>query len=692
MMRAALFLLMLASFVIGTSTAEPRPMSPVDMVEIPRLSDGKLSPDGRYFAYLRSETLWSENKSLNRRIVIDRDSGTPFAINVRSDTETADSEVWWKPDSSGFVFLQKPAGKKKRQVFFYDIRQHEQTQLTAHGEAVLDVIWRPDATGFYFITAQQQSVGDQQLLTDGWVIPPFESNAHRELWFFDLTETKARPVISGEFSIRNVTLSRDGQYLTYSRVPDHRFNSMHRGDVFVLEENGGKTVRWTSNVHAERAPQISPDGRDLVYIAAANKDGEPFYEPKVFLKTAEAAPKRLLGDMAMEALDVTWDETGTGLYILGNTGLRANLYHYTLATEELRQITSGDQSVTAWTYDPLTNRHIARIETAQSPGEFRIMDNLATGFQPITSEFSHWPDTFLLPRQEQVSWRGRRNARLEGLLVYPIGYEPGKRYPLVTITHGGPQASARFGTWFTSSYLPVLAGQGYMVFLPNHRGGTGYGDRFMRDMAGRYFRNAHHDVMDGIDALIDRGLADPDRLIKMGWSAGGHMVNKLITHTDRFKVASSGAGASDWLSMHGESDSRYPRRFIFGGTPWQKDAPRSRYAQDSPLRNAWRVTTPTLFFVGENDQRVPPTQSILMHRAVRATGTPSVLYQAEDEPHNFRKPANQLFKINTELSWYAGFALGERFEPILPNEAYQSPPREVDLTQISAEPEGAPSP
>ena len=209
-------------------------------------------------------------------------------------------------------------------------------------------------------------------------------------------------------------------------------------------------------------------------------------------------------------------------------------------------------------------------------------------------------------------------------------------------------------------------------------------------MAGRYFRNAHHDVMDGVDAMIERGLADPDKLIKMGWSAGGHMVNKLITHTDRFKVASSGAGAADWLSMHGESDSRFARQFIFGGTPWQRDAPRGRYTQDSPLRNAWRVTTPTVFFVGENDTRVPPTQSILMYRAVQATGTPTVLFQAADEPHNFRKPANQLFKINTELEWYAGFALGERYEPVLPDAAYELPP--AALTQAASDPVEVPSP
>nr|WP_070959766.1 prolyl oligopeptidase family serine peptidase [Hyphomonas sp. Mor2] len=697
MTRAVIFLFLVASLVLTPSArAEPRPMSPVDMIEIPRLSNGALSPDARYFAYLRSETLWSENRIINRLKVLDRTTGEPVDIDIDSDPDDPASRVWWHPDSSGFLFLKRVStseSTKMTQVFFYDLEHRQETQITAHGESVLDVLWSPNGAGFYFITAQQQPVQADQLLKDGWLIPPFESNANREIWYFDLAANEARAVVAGPFSVREVSVARDGSALTYSRLPDHRYDSAYRGDVFVITPADGDSVRWTRNAHGEAQPRLSPDRQTIAYIATVNQDGAPFYEPKVFIKTKDQAPRRLLANRAMEALNLAWDQSGEGLYILGNTGLRANLYHYHLSTGALRQITSGDQSITSWSYDAATDTHIARIETAQSPGEYQIMQAPETGFEPMTSEYAHWPETYLMPRQEAVSWRTGWGAEIEGLLVYPVGYQAGQRYPLVTITHGGPQTSARFGTWFASNYLPVLAGQGYMVLLPNHRGGTGYGDRFMRDMAGRYFRNAHRDVMDGIDAMIDRGLADPDQLIKMGWSAGGHMVNKLITHTDRFKVASSGAGASDWLSMHGESDSRYARQFIFGGTPWQRDAPRGRYTQDSPLRNVWRVTTPTLFFVGEDDRRVPPTQSILMYRGVLATGTPTVLYQASDEPHNFRKPANQLFKINTELNWYAGFALGERYESVLPDAAFQATEENVDLTQAGgAELTESPSP
>jgi dipeptidyl aminopeptidase/acylaminoacyl peptidase len=209
--------------------------------------------------------------------------------------------------------------------------------------------------------------------------------------------------------------------------------------------------------------------------------------------------------------------------------------------------------------------------------------------------------------------------------------------------------------------VQVLAARGYAVFRPNHRGSTGYGDAFLRDMVGHYFNEAHHDVLLGVDHLIAIGLADPDRLIKMGWSAGGHMTNKIITVTDRFKAASSGAGAGNWVSMYAQSDMRRNRTPWFGGTPWQKDAPIDLYWAQSPLKDVANVTTPTLFIVGEADPRVPPPQSVEMYRGVKAAGVPTKLYLAPREAHNWMELRHRLFKMNVELEWFEEHALGREY-------------------------------
>jgi len=179
-----------------------------------------------------------------------------------------------------------------------------------------------------------------------------------------------------------------------------------------------------------------------------------------------------------------------------------------------------------------------------------------------------------------------------------------------------------------------------------------------RDVVGNYFRNMHLDVLAGVDALIAQGVADPDRLVVMGWSAGGHLTNKLITTTTRFKAASAGAGVADWTSMYAQTDTRVNRTVWFGGTPWQKNAPIATFWDNSPLKDVAGAKTPTLFFVGENDVRVPPAQSIEMYRALKSHGVPTHLYVAPREGHQWTELRHQIFKANTELAWFERYALG----------------------------------
>jgi len=644
-----------------------QPMSAVDLVEMPRLSSPRLSPDGRYLIYRRSLTDWSENRIVRRYRLLDLESGESLPVPEPEEADESFGDVAWRPDGSGFATLLEREGDEHDQVYFYALDDGSFRKLTSHGASISSIRWSADGQTLYFVAPRLRSEEESRLLDGDWVIEPYDTSRHREIWSLDIRTSGTARLVSGDFSVRSMSLSRDGRQLVYRRAPNHEPDATHDGEIWTLDLASGKQRRWTDNHYRESSPRLSPDNRRVAYIATVNQALEPYYEDKVFIQDRKLnAPRRLLADAAMEALDHAWDKSGDGLYILGNTGVRTDLYHLTLASGELRRLTEGDHVVDDWAYDAENDIHVARIVTSHNPGDVYVKRSTDDTFVRVTDEYADWDGRFRLPRQQAVRWTGPGNVEIEGLLAYPVGYEEGRRYPLVTITHGGPRSSSQFGTWNASRYVAVLAGQGYAVLLPNHRGGTGYGDAFMRDMYGAYFRNAHHDVLAGVDAMIERGIADPDRLVKMGWSAGGHMVNKVITMTDRFGAASSGAGAADWLSMHAESDVRHTRQWNFGGFPWQENPPVEQYRSDSPLYSAMRVRTPTLFFSGANDIRVPPTQSIMMHRAVRAAGAPTRLYLAKGQPHNYSKPSFQLFKMNTELAWYAEHALGSSYEPAYP--------------------------
>jgi dipeptidyl aminopeptidase/acylaminoacyl peptidase len=229
--------------------------------------------------------------------------------------------------------------------------------------------------------------------------------------------------------------------------------------------------------------------------------------------------------------------------------------------------------------------------------------------------------------------------------------------------HGGPAESDKFGygPGFIVNYVPVLTARGYAVLRPNYRGSSGYGNAFLRDVIGGYFRNMHLDVLAGVDVLIQQGIADADRLAVMGWSAGGHLTNKLITFTTRFKAASSSAGAANWTSLYGQTDARTNRALWFGGSPWQRDAPIETLWAQSPLKDAVKVKTPTLFFIGQEDPRVPMPQSVEMYRAVASHGVPAKLYVAPREGHQWAELRHQVAKANLELEWFDRWVLGRSY-------------------------------
>ena len=341
--------------------------------------------------------------------------------------------------------------------------------------------------------------------------------------------------------------------------------------------------------------------------------------------------------------------------------MRRELFRLDPASDQVVRLTRGEHAVHSWSYAPGLERHVMTITAGDDPGDVYTLP--ANGGSParVSRVFEGITDRFQLPRQQAVTWTGDDGVEVEGLLFYPLDYREGTRYPLVVQTHGGPASSDAFGFGGAGDYVQKLTAMGYMVLHPNYRGSTGYGDAFLRDMVPGYFNEAHKDVMAGVDALIRRGLVDGDHLAAMGWSAGGHMTNKLITYTDRFRAAASGAGAADWISMYAQSDTRTYRTPWFGGTPWGEDAPIDRYLKDSPVFDAWRVKTPTIFLVGQADERVPMPQSVEMYRALAYNDVPTHLYVAPREGHGWRELRHRLFKANVELDWFERWVRGRGY-------------------------------
>lgn len=673
--RILFLIILLLSGMLAAAQDKPG-MSIVELLNIPQVSDPQLSPGGEALLFTLDEADWEANKRISH-IWRQQPAGGDSIQLTRG--EEGESTPRWSPDSTLIAFLAKRGEDEENQIYLLSSLGGEAQRLTDHASAVSSIEWSPDGSAIYFLADDPKSEEEEkrdELQDDVYA---FDENwKQQHLWKISLTDQSEERITEGDFAILSYRLSRDGEQIVVQRAHSPLLDDSFEGEVWVLDAAGHNWRQLTDNTDREFGAELSPDGSAVLFRSRSNGHFEPYYNDNLFVVPATGGPHRLLlQEMPYAVQEAHWSADGTSIFFAANTGVRSELFSVDLATEELVQLTSGDHNLRDWSYLPEIETHVALISTETNPGDvWQLKDD---SLKKLTAVFDHLQDTYFLPRQEAISWQGADGVTIEGILYYPRNYEAGRRYPLIVQTHGGPASSDRFGFGRPRNFVPVATARGWVVLKPNYRGSTGYGDAFLRDMVGHYFNQAHLDVMTGVDHLIDEGLVDEERMIKMGWSGGGHMTNKIVTYTDRFKAASSGAGAANWISMYGQTDIRIHRGNWFGGSPWLKDAPIDTYWENSPLREVWKVTTPTLVIVGENDERVPAPQSIEFYRALRANGVDSRLYMAPREPHGWRELRHQLFKINVELEWFEKHALGREYE-------WEAAPEQSDEEVRSDEP------
>ncbi len=653
MPRSRLAALALVALVLGafpSAVLAQRAMTVLDLLNLPTVSDPQLSPDGRQLLYAQSAADWKADKRVTHVWRVDRDGRNAVQM---TNGEQGESGARWSPDGATIALVARRNGDEAAQVYLLSNLGGEARRLTSHPTSVRSLTWSPDGRVIYFLAPDEKT--DEQKAREKAKddVYAFDENYQQQhLWKVTVATGATERVTSGDYSVLFYDLSRDGSRIAFERAPNPLYGYSDRGEVWVMEASGANATELTRNTVPESDASLSPDNARVLFLAGANDAFETYYNDNIFVvPTSGGAARNLTMSLPYEVESAVWSKDGRSIYFVANMGVHSELFVMSADGGAPRQLTDGHHALYGWSYVADQDRHVFSIDEPADAGD---VWTLAAGGAPeqVTHVFDHLAKDFRLPRQEKVTWKGADGVTVEGLVFYPLDYQAGQRYPLVVQTHGGPQASDKFGFSRWANYVQVLTAMGYVVLQPNYRGSTGYGDAFLRDMVGHYFKNAHLDVMAGVDHLIALGIADGDRMAKMGWSGGGHMTNKIITFTTRFKAAASGAGAANWISMYAQSDVRLYRTPWFGGTPWEKNAPIDAYWNNSPLKDVANVMTPTIFLVGHEDVRVPMPQSVEMYRALLSNGVPTHLYVAPREPHGWQELRHELFKVNVELDWF----------------------------------------
>ena len=534
------------------------------------------------------------------------------------------------------------------------------TQLTPHPNGI--GLWRlsPDAKRVYFVTADTTDPDERLRLEKRFDVRVRNAEVPvSSLWALDLdTKRTTRLTRDTSYSVGEFDISPDGRWVGFRGLSSNRYdrNILEQninGDLYLLEVASGQIERITKNTEiGESTVSFSPDSRRVAF--SAPDDFVFMNNSKVYLRDvgARGAPFRKLG--AGFDGDVTvgfWSKDGNTIYF--NEGVKATnqVLALDVAANTVRPVIAEQASVSVNQDDETGRLIISYADPRTPPTLYTVPSARELGTRSAWTRLTDanpWVQQVALGDEQEITWTSADGRKVGGILVKPVGYQAGKRYPLIVAIHGGPAAADVLG--FNGGYgSQVYAGAGYAVLMPNYRNSTNYGQRFKVESQGDYFTKGYQDIMAGVDHLIAQGIVDSTQMGVLGWSAGGHWSNWILTHTDRFKAISTGAGVFNWISMYGQSDTQRGRQWYLGNKLYYDDM--EAWWRQSPAAYSKNAKTPTMIHVVDNDPRVPRPQSEELHMALKRLGVPTEFYVYPGNTHGIPDPRNQLVKATAEMAW-----------------------------------------
>jgi len=654
-----------------------RPLEIDDLFRLKNVGGLALSPAGRWVAYTVTTTDFEKGSRETRLWMTSSDGETTLPM---TQPGTSVSSPAFSPDGRYLSFLASRGDDSETQVWVLDRRGGEARPLTAVVQGVSGYDWSPDGTRLLLSIRDTAARRDDEESEGGvrepWVIDRLQfkrdgtgyltGNRHTHLYVFDLAMKETWQITRGDYDEGQATWSPDGTRVAFvsnrSDDPDANDNT----DIWTVsaarpgEPNtdrssaGPSLVRVTTNPGSDNSPAWSPDGRSIAFITVTEPALIWYATNHLAVTGADGSgtPRVLTRSLDRNAGSPRYAADGRSIWFELEDSAENHLARIDLRNGEITRPVQGPIAVS--TYEVGKGGEVVVLaDRLDRAGEVYAVDRRSNDRLRVLSHVNDSLfDQLHLATVHDETFRSKDGTEIEAFFYLPPARPDGARLPTLLRIHGGPvsQFSHRF-----NFEAQLFAANGYAVVTVNPRGSSGYGQAFSHAIWADWGNKDFDDVMAGVDHAIARGWADPARLGVGGWSYGGILTNYVITRTDRFRAAITGASEVLYVANYGHD--HYQRQWEAElGLPWES---RENWERISPFNFVDRIVTPTLVMGGEKDWNVPIQNSEQLYQALRRRGVPTQLVVYPGQSHGIRIPRYQRDRLERYLAWYATWLRGE---------------------------------
>ncbi len=526
-----------------------RPMTVDDAMNMVRVQNVRMSPDGNWVFFSKSELDWDQNRRRQRHYLIAAGGGE--ATDFIGDA--GGSGFQFSPDGEHLSFLRRVDGDQ--QIFWMSMSGGEAQQLTDHENGIASYRWTAAASEIFFTADEARSDEEQEEYdkgADAFYVREGpngrQAASWRNLWVFNLTSREEARLTDEELIVGGFDVSPDGRRVVFTAARQDLDNYFHLSELYLIDTVSRQVVRLTDNNAPENNPLWAPDGMTIAYHAPSDGEFDLTHGFIWVMNVDTDEKKRLEGQQQGQISGITWMPDGKSLLFGETRRTNSNLHRIDTETGAVTDITSVTGTLRALDFSKDRTRMVYSFSDFETPSN--LYASSVEGLDPVRlTNANPWIEKkILLAEAEIVRWTSRDGMEIEGVFYLPGDYPEGQEVPLILDIHGGPPG--HFANGFRPDFH-IFAGLGYASLGPNIRGSDSYGDDILTALMGDVGGGEYDDLMTGVDYLIDERRVDPERLALRGWSWGGILGSWVITQTDRFKAASLGAMVGSWTAETG---------------------------------------------------------------------------------------------------------------------------------------------